>query len=228
MLTGDAVVATLRGTEFVADLADRGPTKIFTWDGDRITIGEIEVGETQTQISYALDLDDGNTLRVSSETMVLLRNGAPRYPEQLEEDTSLLPLYFKFDGDNYTLYRQVGDWRKGALTTRDSYGWRRLSRMIAEWKMGRRCQPGDVVSFVDGNRTNHDPENIKVSQKRPRKPKRKQKFAEPVFKAHEFIRKHNHKLVQVRLDTSTDLFSIRGLDGANLAVNGIFVSVDTE
>lgn len=222
------VVATLGGPQFVADLAEAGPTKVFAWIDDKITVGEIEVSPNRFGVPSALDLDDGSSVRLSSETMVLLRNGAPRFVDQLQPGDSLLPLYTKLDSDNYLLYQQVGDWRKRALTRRDSYGWRRVSRMIAEWKMGRRCRPGDEVTFVDGDRQNHDPENIRIIEKPPRKPKKKQQFAEPIFRAHDFIRRHNHKLLAVRLDISVELFSIRGMDGANLSVNGIFISVDME
>ena len=92
MLTADAAVLTPRGPQFVGDLYEKGPVLVFVWDGDRITLGKIEVFESRMGVPHAIDLDDGSTLRVSPETMVLLRSGAPRFLEQLKPNASLLPL----------------------------------------------------------------------------------------------------------------------------------------
>ena len=100
--------------------------------------------------------------------------------------------------------------------------------MVAEWKTRRRCEPGDSVTFRNKVRTDCHPDNLDVSRKPPKQPKKKVKFAEPIFEAQRFIDHHNHKIIQVRVDNGRNLFSIRGLEAANLAVSGIFLSVDTE
>jgi hypothetical protein len=225
MLPGNALILTLGGPQFVADLD--GPTLVYTWDGDRVTVGTVEAQAGRKAVPHVVELDDGSIVVADHETLVLKRSGSPAYISDLQPDDSLLPLYMKLDSPGYLTYRQPGDWQKGAKTARDSYRWRRVSRMVAEWKLGRRCQPGDVVSFKDGIRTNCHPDNLKIEHKKPRKPKKISKFAEPIFVADRFIKKHNHRVVQVRLDISRDLFSIRGLEASNLSVGGIFISVDT-
>jgi hypothetical protein len=228
MLYEDSLVATLSGPRFARDLCGAGVVFIYTWDGVKVTVGEVEIVEGCYTVGHEILLDDGSTLLVSRDTTVLLRSGLTSPIEHLIPETSLLALYTKQDSSGYTVYKEPGEWHKGAKTLRDAYRQRRVSRMVAEWKMRRRCEPGDVVSFKDGVRTNCHPNNLKIEHKAPRKPERKSKFAEPLFEAHRFIQESNHKVKSMMVDKGRNLFSIRGLEAANLAVNGIFISVDTE
>ena len=229
MLGHDALIMTLTGPRLAGDLLNQGSVRVLTWDGDRVTVGEIVVSDgPMLTIPYRLILDDGAELVFCKETMLLLRNGAPRYPEQLAPKTSLLPLYSKFDSSGYSIYQEPGDWHKNALTPSDRYRWRRVSRLVAEWKLERRCGPEDTVSFVSDDRTDCRPDNLIVTQKKRKKSEVKVKFAEPIFAAQRFIKKHNHKVISIYLDASRNLLSIRGLRTANIAVSGIFASVDSE
>lgn len=229
MIAAESIVYTLSGPRLAQDLLGKGVFFVYTWDGVKVTVSEAEIVEGALVVPYALDLDDESTVIVCPKTEVLLREkGDPCSIEGLAPQTSLLPLYMKLDAPGYLLYREPGEWHKGAKTRRDGQRWRRVSRMVAEWKMNRRCQPGDVVSFENGVRTYCHPDNLKIEHKPPRKPKKKVKFAEPIFRAQRFIRKNNHQVVRVRVDTSRKMLSIRGLEAANLAVNGVFISVDAE
>jgi hypothetical protein len=228
MLAAKSLVLTLSGPRFVADLVGKGPIFVYTWDGIKVTVGEVEVLPSKLAVAYAVTLDDEETLYTSKGSSLVLRSGDPIPAEELAPETSLLPLYVKLDSAGYLIYQEPGEWHRGAKTTRDSYRWRRASRMVAEWKMRRRCEAGDVVSFRNKNRTDCHPDNLKIEKKIRKQPKKKVKFAEPIFEADRFIRRHNHKVVRARVDISRELFSIRGLEADNLAVNGIFISVDTE
>jgi len=228
MLAGKSLIRTLQGPRFASDLVNEGMTFVFTWDGVKVTVGEIEVLPGGLSVAREITLDDDEKIYVSKDTSVLLRSGGLVAADGLSAGTSLLPLYTKLDSSGYLTYQEPGSWHRGAKTTRDSYAWRRVSRMVAEWKTRRRCEPGDVVSYRNKNRTDCHPDNLNIEKKPPRKPKKKVKFAEPVFKADQFVQRHNHKLLRVRVDTSREMFSIRGPEAANLAVNGIFLSVDTE
>lgn len=228
MLDGEALIPTLQGPEFVSDLVEEGLVFVYTWDGVKVTVGEIEVLPSKLVISQELSLDDGGKLYVSGDSSVILRDGTPLMVSDLKPREALLPLYTRLDSSGYTVYQEPGDWHRGAKTRRDSYAWRRTSRMVAEWKMRRRCEPGDVVSFRNKDRTDCHPDNLEITKKPPRCPKKKVEFAEPIFEAQRFIDHHNHKVQSVKVDVSRSLFSIRGPEAANLAVNGIFLSVDTE
>jgi len=228
MLAGKSLITTLQGPRFVSDLVDEEAVFVYTWDGGKVTVGKIEVVPGTLMIAQEIILDDDSKLLVSKDTLVQLRSSDQITADRLSAGDSLLPLYTKFDASGYLIYQEPGRWHRGAKTTRDSYAWRRVGRMVAEWKLRRRCEPGDVVSYRNNQRSDCHPDNLKIEKKSPRKPKKKVKFAEPIFTADRFIRRHNHKVLQVRVDTSREMFSIRGLATANLAVNGIFLSVDTE
>jgi len=229
MLGAETLISTLAGPRPISDFIDKGPIRVFTWDGDRITVGEVEIKDsTRLVIPYCVELDDETKLVLCSETMLLLKTGAPRFPEQLAPEASLLPLYTKADVKGYPIYQEPGEWHRAALTPSDRNRWRRVSRMVAEWKLGRRCAPGDIVSYISKDRMNCAPENLRIHQKDRKKTEKKVEFAEPLFEAQRFINKYNHKITRVYLDTSRSLLSIRGLGTANLSVGGVFVSVDSE
>lgn len=222
-----AVIPTLNGDLFALDLAAmEDPVFVYTWDGQKVTIGRILVEPSYLTVPVHLELDDGSDFHVSDQTQVLLRSGERTTAGALTPATSLLPLYYKADSDGYSIYREPGDWNKSALTKRDSWNWRRVSRMVAEWKLGRRCQPGDIVRFVDGNKKNAHPENLLVEFREPKPIKRKIKFVEPLLEAQKFLDDENHKVESVQIGVSREMFSITGLKIDNLCVGGVFISVD--
>jgi hypothetical protein len=223
-----SVVHTLSGDKFAADLYGKDPVLVYTWDGQRITVGRIQIDDPRVRIPHRISLDDNSILLIDPGTMVLLRDGAPRFPSDLKAGNSLLPLYRKLDSGGYPIYWEPGGWNRSAQTTRDSYRWRRVTRMVAEWKMGRRCRSGDIVSYVSKDRGNCHPDNLKIVHKEIKRPARKVKSIDPLFEAQRFINESNHKVAQVGVDVSGDLFSIRGLETSNLAVGEIFLSVDSE
>lgn len=227
MLGAETVVLTLTGPRILNDLVAEGPIFVLTWDGDRVTVGQITVERTPgLVIPYKIELDDGSWFHCCPDTMVLLRNGAPRFPEQITADTSLLPLYTKLDAAGYPVYQEPGEWHKKALTPSDKNRWRRMSRMVAEWKLKRRCEPGDNISYVSSDRLNCHPDNLKFDRKVRKKTEKRVDFVEPLLKAQKFIDENNHKVSRVFLDTSRNLLSIRGLGTGNLSVGGVFASVD--
>ena len=60
---------------------------------------------------------------------------------------------------------KVGDtrWSKnGYHYTRTSTGWELTHRLVAEKQLGRNLTPEERVRFIDGDRTNIDPDNIQV------------------------------------------------------------------
>jgi hypothetical protein len=234
MLDSDSIVHTLSGPRVLGMLLAEELTYVLTWDGDRITVGQIRVEECpRIIIPYRIELDDDSSFRCCPETMLLLRNGGPRYPDQIAAETSMLPLYTKLDSVGYPVYQEPGEWHTKALTPSDRNRWRRLSRLVAEWKLGRRCEPGDIVSYASSDRRDCHPDNLKFDRKLRKKTQKRVDFMEPMIKGQKFIDEHprhktksNHKIRRICLDTSRNLLSIIGLGTTNLAVGGVFASVD--
>jgi len=230
MLATDTIIPTLRGDRFLSDIADAGDNPyIFTWDGKRVTVGRIRVGHRLRGIPQRIELDDGSEVRLGPNTKVLMCDEVPVPASELVVDASLLPLYMKINKQGYFQYREPGEWHKNALTTRDKQPWRLVSRMVAEWKLGRRVRPGDRVVFREKDRRNCAPENLLIEQNEPKQQKQTAKWVKPLLKADRLVREFkNHKVGDLHVDISGEMFSIKGIGAANLAVGGIFVCVDKE
>jgi hypothetical protein len=56
--------------------------------------------------------------------------------------------------------------KNGYHHTRTETGWRLTHHLIAEKMLGRPLESGERVSFRDNDRTNLDPENIQIKNKR--------------------------------------------------------------
>jgi hypothetical protein len=228
MLAVDTIIPTLRGDRYLSDIAEAGDTPhVFTWDGKRVTVGQIQIGRRVHGVPQRLELDDGSEVRLGQNTRVLMRDEAPVPVSELVVGCSLLPLYLKTDKQGYFQYREPGKWHKNALTTRDKQPWRLVSRMVAEWKLGRRVRPGDKVIFREKDRRNCTPENLLLEHGAPKQQKQTAKFVKPLLKAHRLIQEFgNHKVGDIHVDISGEMFSIKGIGTANLSVGGVFICVD--
>ena len=228
-VSGDAILHTLTGDVFVSDLVDKkDPTYVYTWDGERVTVGQVTVSGPIIQVPLRIQLDDDTELFIADGGRVVRRDKDTIYVRELADGTSLMPLYLKPDRDGYPTYREPDGWNKGALTRRDGWNWRRVSRMVAESVLKRRCAPGDIVRHIDGNRRNCNPENLRIEVRQPKAQKQKASFAEPIFEALKIIGKLNHKVETVTLDFSREMFFIKGVETSNAAIGGIFVLTDPE
>lgn len=226
-ISGDATVHTLVGDVLVVDLAARRePTLVFTWDGSRITVGQALATRCSRGITTDLLLDDGAILHMRPESYVLSKLRTYRRVSDLAVGESLLPLYLK-EGSSGPTYHEFGDWFRGGLAPSDRNRWRRISRMVAEWKLGRRLEKGEIVEHVDGCNFNCAPENLRVIYRKSKPPRKKAKFAEPIFEANRLLHKYsNHKVAKIETGVSREMFSIRGVGSSNLAVCGVFVCTD--
>lgn len=223
----DTIVHTLQGCKFLGELEDaEHPTPVLTWTGSRISVGHIRVTSARRGVPLCLELDDGHMLFLGPDDMVYTLEGFPVPARELRPETSLLPIYFREDSQGYPTYREPGTWHEGGLTHNDRQRYRKLNRLVAEWKLERRLQPGDRVIHLDRNKQNCSPDNIEIGYREPKPTTRKAPMVEALRAAQGVLNDTNHKLVSAQTDVSTELFSILGLDVANLAVNGIFVSTD--
>lgn len=60
---------------------------------------------------------------------------------------------------------KVGDTRvapNGYHYTRTTTGWELTHRLVAEKELGRALTPEERVRFIDGDRSNRDPDNLEV------------------------------------------------------------------
>jgi hypothetical protein len=239
LLSADCVVHTLAGDCFVADLLQRiGPSFGFSWDGERVTVNRFMLAGSHVGQPVEIELDDDARIACDQEAKVVLLNTKTARPLDLNSVTSLLPLYFKLSHD-HVLYREPGNWFKGGKVAADRKRWRKVSRMVAEWSLGRRLENGEQVRILNGDRANCRPDNVVIDNQPYKKPKKVKSFADPIFEGEKLIqeiendprlglklprRPRNHKLIRAEIGVSRDLFSIKTFDLGNLAINGIFFS----
>lgn len=56
--------------------------------------------------------------------------------------------------------------QNGYITVKTPQGWVYKHRLIMEEKLGRELQPNEQVYFLDGNKSNFDPDNIDIRQRK--------------------------------------------------------------
>lgn len=158
-IRGDMCVETVAGSVKIKDLANRTIRDpdyseiVLVWTGQRFFVDKASqfrlVGQQQI---FDVALDDGNRLSVSASSKLVMTSGRMKMPPELVPGDSLLPLYLEEDNHGYPTYRIPG---------RDVK--RKIARLVAEWKLGRKLPRGTVVKHIDGNRKNYHPDNLRIT-----------------------------------------------------------------
>jgi len=236
-ITGDTQVMTLEGSRSIESLAQaceidpgyRFP--VYTWDHTekRITVG---LGEAARFIKvaevYLVRLDDGQSFRATGNHQWMLRNGEYVDTTALSPGTSLMPLYLSKCSHKYVQYRENDDYHKGGLTRKDKQRTRPVSRMVAEWKLGCRIAPKTWVTFIDGDRSNCNPDNLEITtDKQPARSKSWEPWVKAIINAKAFIKENNrldnknrlnHKVVSVEKVGKEPVFCLEVPGTHNYAV----------
>lgn len=243
-ISGDTIVHTLSGDTFIIDLVGKAePTYIFSWDGTHIVPGRILIESTKYRVPVRLTLDSSEELLVTDDSTTYLFEGGRILIQDLQPQSSLLPIYLKTDGDGYPIFREPRGWNRQALTDRDKYAWRKVARMVGDYNLSRRMGPNDRISMVDGNKRNCVPSNVEIKHCIPKQRTWTNKMVAPLADAHDLmeaaknkkkpkkrgrkpLKKKNHKLMKIEFDISREMFLIRGINTANFGTSGIFIDVD--
>lgn len=207
--------------------SDRLPQPVFSFDGQRITVGWLEqiipCGRSPV-INVIFDNHDG--LVVTRDQKLLLFDGSPASTEENLIGKSLLPLYLSKDRHGYCTYRENTGYHLNANTEADCQKVRKVARMVAEAKLSSRLVSNTYVKHIDGNKQNCHPDNLSVTQKSGIK---QRKFVHPFVKAvidaQKIIESHhkNHKVVEVLPGEQVNVYGCIVTPMNNMAVNGVFV-----
>lgn len=166
------IVHTLQGDRQVGALANTNETVYgFTWKQDRITIGRVTFESAGEQELHRVVLDNGKSLMMSADSVLLRRDGESK-PLLTLVEKSVMPLYLSEDSHGYPAYRQVSEYRHDAPAPSDRKPWKSVSRMVWEYCTNQRLQPGFLVRHLDGDRRNCHPQNLKVEGRPQQKPRR--------------------------------------------------------
>lgn len=171
-LAADTIIHTLQGPRRVCQLAAMGEeTYCFQWNGSRITVGRIFVRpEPKTAWTRRVVLDNGKSIRVTDDQVLLLRDGKMVDTNLLSANTSVMPLYIKHrKRDGHPMFRQLGEHRRNnALAPCDRKAWRSVARMVYEWATEDLIPTGVRVCHQDGNHENCESSNL-VTEGKPRR-----------------------------------------------------------
>lgn len=158
-LSGDTIIPLLDGSRpTVLELfqKDRQQFWVYSYDvaSNAVVPGlATRVVKTGSKRVFRITLDDGTSLRLTDNHLVLLSNGEYARVRQLCVGSSLRSLHTKISakslGDYIDGYEQVLDPKKG---------WRYTHRMVAEHE-----QPGlkGVIHHVDFDKRNNEPNNLR-------------------------------------------------------------------
>jgi len=235
-LRGDARIETVSGAIPMMDLVEASSdnldfsTQLFTWNGARLCVTTAtdfrSLGAHQI---FAVVLDDRSTLHVSAGTQFILRRGDLKRPPELENQDSLLPLYLSTDNHGYSVFKEP---KTSQL--------RKLSWLVAEWKLGRPLEKGDIVNHIDRDRKNYHPDNLKITHNKAMATKtRKYGLVKAANEANELldecislspklaqvIKKRNHRVVSVEPSIMEEVFTATVTNSQTVAVSGVFLKL---
>lgn len=160
-ISAATTIHTLRGP-YTAKALSLLPQAVhcFTWDGQKITVGQVQVLPHPTPLpAQRVGLDDETVLYLQDDQQVIDRQTG--LPVPITPGLSVMPLYLSRTSGNYPTFKQIGEPSPTAAPT-DRRRTRLVSRMVYEWKSGTQLEPGQIVRFIDGNRSNCEPSNLRV------------------------------------------------------------------
>lgn len=235
-LRGDMRIETVSGAIPIRELADSSSedpefsTQVFTWDGLRFKVVTAsnfrKLGEEQI---FIVTLDDKSVIYVSASSAFMLRRGDYKMAPELDTDESLLPLYLSSDNHGYSVFK---DPKSSKI--------RKLSWLVAEWKLGRSLEKGDIVNLIDRNRKNYHPDNLKITQNKAMATKSrkygliraadeiKTLFSECASlspRLAKIISKKNHKVISVQPSMLEEVFSATIVGSDTVVVSGVFLKL---
>jgi hypothetical protein len=170
-LAADTIIHTLRGPYPVYRLAAMEESVYcFQWDGGKITVGRIFVRtEPRTEWTRRVVLDDGTSVRMTSDQVVLTRDGGMVDARFVVANTRVMPLYIRVrKKDKHPLFKQLGEHRRSLPAACDRKAWRSVARMVYEWSTEGPILPGVRVRHQDGNPENCEPTNL-ATEGQPRR-----------------------------------------------------------
>jgi len=241
-LRGDMKLETASGPVEIRRLADRASKApdfsevAFVWTGARFFATEVSqfqmIGQQQL---FEVMLDDGQAVQVSASSQFVMKSGGLKIPQELRPGDSLLALYIKDDKHGYPTCRVPGKAAK-----------RKISRLMAEWRLGHELVRGTCVEHVDGNRKNYHPDNLRIIVDERRAVRsHKNAVVKVVEQANKLFeecaaaspkmakivklkkkkRKSNHKVASVVPGLLGDVYTAFVRSGGSLSVSGVFLNL---
>lgn len=234
MFSGDTVIYTLLDVATPTTLkklyeANIYPIPVFTMLPEKVSVGWIERIVSLGEFSVnTVTLDDGSSIKVNKTQNFIMRDNSRLLLSGLSEGKSLMPLYLSKDSCGYVIYGENTDYFKKAPAPIDKRYSRKVSRMVAEFKINDRLIQNTHISYKDENRNNCHPDNIEVTYRGDKLRKRTGSLVKALIEARDFINSVNNKNHKVKSITEGGKEVMFGIKAScdNIALSGIFVGTD--
>jgi len=222
-LAADMIIHTLRGPRTVAQLAAmEAAVYCFQWDGGKITVGRIFVNaEHRMAQTHRVVLDDGTSLHVTPDQVLLTREGDQVDARYVSAGTRVMPLYLKArKRDAHPLFKQLGEHRRALPAACDRKAWRSVARLVYEWATEEPIPSGVRVRHQDGNPENCEPTNL-VTEGKPRRGNKSKlrRMAERVWAPPP----NNHRILGQEQFEQEQVYDVLPQIGETFAAGGIFL-----
>jgi hypothetical protein len=146
-------------------LEDRRDFYVFTMTPEKVSIGKIKrVDTVGLQPVVKVVLDDKKVLGISEHQVLILRDGTYKQIGVLFPGCSLMPLYLKQEPNGYVRYTENTLYHKGGLNYIDQLRSRKVSRMVAEFKLSARLNPSVFVEHINRNKLDCSPDNLRITE----------------------------------------------------------------
>lgn len=158
-LTAETKIPLLDGSEVaISDLIDRDDVWVYGYSLDQKAVVPVRVSKVWKAVEnapiYKIVLDNGEEIRCTGNHPFLTRDGDYTRADELEEGTSLMPFYTKYQ----TQHDGTGGY---LMIYQPWYGvWEYAHKLIARESIGRVAKKNEVVHHKDGNRHNNLPDNL--------------------------------------------------------------------
>jgi len=180
---------------------------------DFITVGKIKTGPIIQADTIIVTLDNNETITVTPDTEFMLRDGSYIKAAELEIGSSLMPLYM-----SNLIYQENTDYYKKSYNQAKK---RHLKYLVAEYQLQRRVTGKDKITYKDSIF------NIIVGIKKDTY-KKNTPFIKEMRKAKKLIRdQNNHRIQSLSTKFGDYVLPLIGIDTYNVAVNGVFIKVDS-
>jgi radical SAM superfamily enzyme YgiQ (UPF0313 family) len=161
-LAGDTLVNTVEGMVPIRDLVGRTDVGVFTYDREakraKISTPRVIAKTGENQKLVRVHFDDGSHIDCTPDHRFVAFKWGNQYVAEREWLVEAKELTAG------TRVRALRQYKSGEYldTVWARRGREKTHRLVAEWKIGRRLEPGEVVHHIDHDKHNWHPDNLAV------------------------------------------------------------------
>jgi len=191
---------------------------------DKITCTKAKFKPISIQKSTEIILDSFSSVKVNNTQDFLMRDFTKKTFKDLKVNDSLAPLYLR-KKLKYKQYHEISDYNKGGIAPSDKGEYRNVSRLAAEYILGRRLGENEKVKPKDKNQNNCNPTNLQINSSDNRH--RQYNYIKALEEAQRVIKLlKNHKILEIKQEETDTLYSVMCEEKTPVAISEVFLISD--